>query len=66
LSPRRRRSLKDAARDPLATGTKPLQSDPAPPPKKARSGPPVVVKVAIGLLIGLAGGFVLGRFNRWI
>jgi hypothetical protein len=66
LSPRRRRSLKDAARDPLANGTKHLKSDPAPPPKNTRSGPPVVVKVAIGLLIGFAGGFVMGRFNRWI
>jgi hypothetical protein len=67
LSPPRRRSLKDAARDPLTIKTKPKPQDsPARPKTAPRRGMPVVLKVAIGMLIGFTGGFVLGRFNRWI
>jgi hypothetical protein len=61
-----RRSLKDAARDPLTTKTKPARLAIGSAPKRETRGMPVLFQVGMGLLIGLAGGFVLGRFNRWI
>jgi hypothetical protein len=66
VSPARRRSLKDAARDPL-TAKKPV---PAPKGPRKRETPakkmPVLAKLAIGMLLGFAGGFLAGRFSRWI
>jgi hypothetical protein len=66
VTPPRRRSLKDAARDPLTTKTKSDRSAARPARKREARGMPVLFQVGIGLLIGLAGGFVLGRFSRWI
>jgi hypothetical protein len=62
----RRRSLSDAARDPLTHKVKPAGRSAGPAPAEGRAGLPVLVKVALGMLIGFTGGFLLGRFNRWI
>lgn len=66
MSPSRRRSLKDAARDPLAAKPQSAKFKERPSRNRAAGGVPVVLKITIGLLIGFTGGFLLGRFNRWI
>jgi hypothetical protein len=66
LPPSRRRSLSDAARDPLTHKMKSGRRNAPPTPTDIQKGLPVLVKVALGMFIGFAGGFVLGRFNRWI
>jgi hypothetical protein len=66
MSPARRRSLKDAARDPL-TAKQPAPSPKTPRKRKTPAGRmPVLAKLAIGMLLGFAGGFLAGRFSRWI
>lgn len=61
-----RRSLKDAARDPL-TAKQPAAGPQVPQERKVTTGAmPVLAKLAIGLLLGFAGGFLAGRFSRWI
>lgn len=61
-----RRSLTDAVRDPLTA--KPTASAPKKPTKRESTtgGVPVLAKLAIGMLLGFAGGVLVGRFSRWI
>lgn len=65
MSPVRRRSLMDAGRDTLAAKRMPAPVQPSSNKSRPTDNVPVVLKVAIGLLLGFAGGFVLGRFSRW-
>ena len=66
MSPARRRSLKDAVRDPLTA--KPTAPAPEKPARRAPAtgGMPILAKLAIGILLGFAGGLLVGRFSRWI
>lgn len=56
MSPARRRSLTDAVRDPLTA--KPTVPAPEKPTKRESTtgGVPVLAKLAIGMLLGFAGG----------
>jgi hypothetical protein len=64
--PQPRRSLKDAARDPLTTKPRSAQSSAPAIGPAPRDKMPVLLKVAIGLVVGFSVGFVTGHFNRWL
>lgn len=66
MSPVRRRSLTDAVRDPLTA--KPAAHALEKPTKRESTtgGMPALAKLAIGMLLGFAGGLLVGRFSRWI
>ena len=66
MPPVRRRSLMDAGLDPLTAKRMPAPAQSSPMKPRPTENVPVVLKVAIGLLLGFAGGFVLGRFSRWL
>jgi hypothetical protein len=64
--PQPRRSLKDAARDPLTTKSRSAKPSTPAPRRPSRGRMPVLLKVVIGMAVGFSVGFVTGRFNRWI
>jgi hypothetical protein len=66
LPPKRRRSLKDAVRDPLTAKRTPAPSKTKVMQPVPQDRMPTMLKVALGLLLGFAGGFFFGRLNRWI
>lgn len=66
MSPPRRRSLMDAARDPLTAKQASASRKPSLRGRESAARMPVLLKVAIGLVIGFTSGFLVGRFGRWI
>lgn len=66
MSPSRRRRLKDAAHDRLTVKQAASPSESSAQRPRSADKVPVLLKVAIGLVVGFTGGLLLGRYSRWL